>query len=211
MSETHWVTDEQLNLLSEANLARVRQALSRPNAVIFGWRYLFAAGTSRSPLIVGDFDQYERLIQQWSAGDHITLYDFDAVQSLALIHLRAVPASTVKSRLAEILGPILIDPLAEVTVVGRGRQPSGDSALMREMNEPTYEDWQLIESWYAKHGHEIAAFNTTIGNVDNRLDSDDRGQPIPTVTQPEGRRRIHALVDAKRPNTVGLVPRSGAY
>ncbi len=96
MPEPHssWVRDPPRDVLSEQNLAAIRGAFEKPEAVIFGWHYFYYGGSTRSELLFVNAEELINHFKQSRPGDHFTLYDLDSVAPLA------VPARSELARVA---------------------------------------------------------------------------------------------------------------
>ena len=198
-----WVMDPEANLMSPANLHRVEQVLARPMAGLFGWHYWYAGGSSRSSVTYTDFRSYLDEVEASRAGDHFTLYDFDASSSLAMATVRVGSGAVPDLRSLPQLTTLLAEPHAEVAIVARSPVGEMPAVHLVELNEPDDETWREVQ--------ELCAASAVTLVIDEAvLDLDEDGCVVATPS-PAGKRRLHAVVDAKRPSAEGLVPTSGPY
>src|SRR6478672_8643789 len=75
-----WAARPELDLFSAENRTAVRSALAQGSgAAVFGWHYFFAGGSSRDAIAFTDIASYEGYLERARPGDHLTLFDLDAV------------------------------------------------------------------------------------------------------------------------------------
>jgi hypothetical protein len=222
----NWVRDPPRDILSEQNLAAVRDALRTPGAVVFGWHYFYYGGSARSELLFVNAEELIKHVRQSRPGDHFTLYDLDSVAPLAVLHLgdassRSAISLTepVRSELARVGSE---SPGRAVVLVQRACEHDGRvtrcSMVVREPEDlvDTWEQTQEFDAhltWPRDGG--FMPLPAWFGELFAFDEPDlDRGEPngrsIASVSN-SYLRRIHALVDAKRPDDDGLIPTSGAY
>jgi hypothetical protein len=212
----NWVDRPEVNLFSDENMAAVLAAFQRRNAVVFGWQYSYFGGGSRSEVTFISPDQYLNHVERARPGDHFTLFDLDGLVDRAVLRLgdvrstdsleldAATPIGLAGSRRS--LDDVLGDEDAEVLVLRRFVGPLTGTIDVTLMSLPgtgseRQADFQRNLHWGRG---ELVLF-------DERLfHEDEHGGTVETVT-PLDRRRIHALIDAKRPSPEGTVPLSGAY
>jgi hypothetical protein len=191
------VLDDALNVLSVENVTRVRYSLTGGGSVAFGWQYFYAGGPSRSTVVASSEGDFFDLVDSAAPGDHFTLYDLDAVITLAIARL---DTPTTVNALGDAVSGFRADG-REVTMVLR----ASGFVHMTELSEADAWDDDLA-AWLSQPGSEVFLFDTTLGSPRNRLDADGNGQPINGGAPEAGRRRIHALIDAKHPDADGSVP-----
>jgi hypothetical protein len=213
---SNWVQRPPLDLLSDGNLAAVRGAFRHPRAVVFGWQYRYFGGGSRSTVAFTSTEEYFRHIERAKPGDHFTLFELDALLDRAVIHIGNVHSThfldldgstpVTIAGAHRSLHDVLTDEDAEVLVIRRfaGLLTGTIDVTLSELPGTGDEREVTFKRDLLWGRGELVMF-------DQRLfDEDEYGGIVETVT-PVERRRIHALVDAKRPSLEGTVPLSGAY
>ncbi len=205
-----WSEDPSLSLFSTENRANVERAFASPSAVIFGWHYFFAGGSSRSMVDFESYDTYHAAVERARPGDHFCLFDLDSLHNVALLHtgdVRSQQSVALDDAGEKILRPILADGRNELAVVGRHQPPGSDvpAAWVEELWDLADSDWDDFRRRCATTPGEVFVFHQDV------LDADQAGAPVRSVTATDGRRRVHALVDAKRPDEHGRVPSNGPY
>ncbi|QXC60965.1 hypothetical protein KSP35_22060 [Aquihabitans sp. G128] len=201
-----WVIGPALDLFTDDNRSKVQGVLGRPHAVVFGWQYHFAGGSGRTTVVFTAYAEYLACISEARPGDHFTLYDLDSLIPLAFLQ-RAV-TSTDRHELPEADWELVAQRLRrgqDMVLVRRSVASSGASEV--EVFEPTTpeDEWLAdLRDAVRSRGGELLGFEAAI------LDAGVTGI-VSSVTPTSGEGRIHALVDAKRPDRDGAVPLSGPY
>lgn len=213
---SNWVQQPSLNLLSDGNLAVVRGAFRHPRAVVFGWQYYYVGGSARGTVAFTSTEGYVGHIERAKPGDHFTLFELDALLDRALIHIGDIHSTHVlhldgstpvtKDGARRSLQDVVADEDAEVLVIRRFAGPlTGTIDVTLSELPGTGEEREVTFKRDLLWGRgELVMFDQRL------LDEDEYGGIVETVT-PVERRRIHALVDAKRPSLEGTVPLTGAY
>jgi hypothetical protein len=207
LAQETWIADPELDLFSEQNRSKVEDALSKPDAVVFGWHYHYAGGASRTDVVFTDYLDYLERTDWARPGDHFTLVDLDSAALLALARVGS-PGSPDSPMLTsaqwEDLGQRVRNG-KEVVVVRRYVALSG--AVEVELSHDTYPE----DEWLTAFKRELQAGRGELLIWDNEVFDESPTGSTSTVTPGPGSRRVHALVDAKRPSSNGTVPRSGPY
>ena len=213
---SNWVQRPTLNLLSDGNLAAVRGAFRHPGAVVFGWQYYYKGGSSRSTVAFTSPEEYLGHIERAKPGDHFTLFELDALLDRSVVHIGDIhsthildldgstPVTIAGARRS--LQDVLTDEDAEVLVIRRfaGLLTGRIDVTLSELPGTGDEREVNFKRDLLWGRGELVMF-------DQRLfDEDEYGGVVESIS-PVERRRIHALVDAKRPSLEGTVPLTGAY
>ncbi len=202
-----WSLDSTRDLLADANLGRVRAALT-PGNVIFGWHYFYAGGGSGKMFTFDDFESYREEVLKSRPGDHFTVYSLDRLLDRAIARAGA-PSSTDSPALETCLGAVKEAVAGENEVAFVWRYLDAATGSVRceadtlwDMSEP---DWAEFHGVWRNHPGQLAFF------LIETLDADQDGNPIETVSAIPPRRRIHAIADGKRPDERGFTPETGIY
>jgi hypothetical protein len=228
MPEPHanWVRDDPRDVLSEQNLAAIRDAFRKPGAVVFGWHYFYYGGSARSELLFVNPEELIKHLKQSRPGDHFTLYDLDSVAPLAVLHLGS-KSSTSAISLTELVRTELArlgsaSPSKAVVLMQRACERDGRvtrCSIVEREPEDLVDTWEQTQEFDAhltwpRDGTFIPPqdwFGELFALDETDLDRDEpSGRSITSVSSGY-LRRSHALVDAKRPDEDGLIPTSGAY
>ena len=197
-----WRRIAQRNALASTNVAALRAALagSGPLALVFGWHYYYAGGCSRTEIITRSADDLLTEIAASKPGDHFTLYSLAATAHLA-DHRMVLTAGAEQLLTAATEDAARLSREQEAVAVLAGPTPALETLYDLDQEEVS----DLRSAWQNAGSGEIFLFRSDI------LDHDAQGQPITSVSLPTGRRRIHALLDAKRPTLTGRTPAHGPY
>lgn len=187
----------------------MEEALSRPGALVFGWHYHYAGGGSRTRVRFHDYTSYLREVETARPGDHFTLFDLDTIAPHAFRREGSVDSSSgvsLSSDEWDDLRSRIEGEANEVVVVRRfiGPLTATVHSDVEEIWRPDDDEWVQFRSGLVWRPGEAVFF------TDEVFDLAPDGSLIEAVTAYPNR-RINALVDAKRPNAEGLVPRSGPY
>jgi hypothetical protein len=213
MDSGGWATNDDLNILSSANQAKIRSAFDQPGVVVFGWHYWYAGGMTRDAVILTSRGDFDREIARSRPGDHFTMYDLARMEGLAFVRFKepdslvdGKPVGPPTNRLDEALSDLSNLSWGEVNLVQRRRDPVSGATTgeLRTITSGQWTDWEALRSEPAFWRGEVFGFTTSV------LNEDAAGVPIAGVS-PLERRRVHALLDAKIPDLTGRVPRSGPY
>jgi hypothetical protein len=207
-SEDVWVDDPALNLFSDDNRSAVEAVLSRPGAVVFGWHHHFAGGSSRTGVVFTRYREYVAFVDQAKPGDHLTLFDPDSLTSLAFLRSGAVDSTD---------SPQLTG--ADWELLDQRVQSGHEIALVhrRSVAPPSSIEVDLIEAsvpedeWLAELQQQMSTARGELLGWDQAILDAGLVGTVGTVSPKPGDHRVHALVDAKRPNSSGKVPLSGPY
>ena len=209
-STAGWVRRSELDLLLAANLSAVEDALSRPGAMVFGWHYYFRGGSSRTGVQFHDFGSYLQYIERARPGDHFTLFDLDSIAAQAFLR-RGAANSSARLNLDDDewnqLRELLEDRSEGLVVVRRfvGPLTGTTHSDVDELWNPDDDEWTEFRRQLLWGLGEVLFFS------DQVLDLDSDGNQVNCVTPNSAAPRVHALVDAKRPSSEGLVPLHGPY
>jgi hypothetical protein len=194
----------------------VRTALEQPNAVVFGWQYHYYGGGSRTLVTFTDLEQYLRHIERAYPGDHFTLFRLDHLIDRAALHvgdIHSTRAFTLEDSTTIRVGgrvrplqDVLGDEWAEILMVRRFVGPLTGTIDVKPSELPgeDHERRQDFARDVAWGRGELIVFDQAV------FEEDEHGGVVTTIT-PTDRRRVNALVDAKRPDAEGLVPLGGSY
>lgn len=202
-----WVTDPVLDLFSAANRSKVEAALGNPTAVVFGWHYHLKGGASRSDVVFTDYGDYLAYTDRARPGDHFTLVDLDSVAPLAFARCGS-PESPDGPVLTAAAWADLVQRVRggrEVVAVRRYVAPTG--AVEVELSEDTIPE----DEWLSDLQRDLQDGRGELLIWKAELFDESPSGKVTTVTPAQGDRRVHVLVDAKRPSRDGKVPRSGPY
>lgn len=205
-STGRWVSEPELDLFSSTNLSAAEHALSRKGALVFGWHYHFKGGSNRTRVQFHDFDSFLRHVERSRPGDHFTLFDLDSLAPHALMRRGAAdsPARpTLEDSEWSQLRGLLSDRSFDLAVVRRFVGPL-TGTVVTEFWFPDDDEWIEFRRQFFSGLGEALFFS------DNVFDLDADGNQVNLVDAYPGR-RINALIDAKRPNSEGLVPLRGSY
>lgn len=202
-----WDNTPHRNLLSPENLERVRRQFGK-EGVIFGWHYYYAGGGSGSMFAFSDYESYYQELIQSRPGDHFTVYSPDMLLDQAIARIGSAGSDQpiwIDDRFAEVKNALAAGK--EVAFLWRRAAPETgriecDAGVLWDLAEG-----ELEQSLGLRSGRcgEFLFFLT------DTLDEDQEGIPIASVSATGGRRRVHAVVDGKRPNEAALMPASGPY
>lgn len=202
MPLSQWQVVDGRNILSAANLARLRNAFgpSSFDNLVFGFHYYYAGGCGHTNLAARSAEEILRGIEASRPGDHFTLYSLaeTAASAEAAILVDASALNSIDALLVELQ---LRSAGAELAVLFAAPAPELD--VVWKVNERDVAD--LRTAWTASgRGEGIAyVFRMEV------LDEDVEGATISSVTP--RRPRIRALLDAKRPKPDGSTPSRGPY
>ena len=211
-----WVDRPDVSLFSDENIATVLRAFQRQSCVVFGWQYFYFGGSSRSEVTFTSSDQYLRHVERARPGDYFTLFDLDELADRAVLRLGDV-RSTINLDL-DIVTPISLAGARRSLDDVLGDEDAAVLVIRRFVGALTGTIDVTVSSLPGTGDERQAEFQRNLqwgrGELvmfDQRLfDEDEHGGTIETVT-PIDARRIHALVDAKRPSPEGTVPLNGTY
>jgi hypothetical protein len=161
-------------------------------------------------------EEYFGHIERAKPGDHFTLFELNALLDRAVIHIGNVHSTHILdlegSTPVTIAGAhrslqhVLTDEDAEVLVIRRFAGLLTGTVDVTLSQLPGTGDEREVT-----FKRDLLWGRGDLVMFDQRLfDEGEYGGIVETVT-PVERRRIHALVDAKRPSPEGTVPLSGAY
>ena len=168
--------------------------------MVFGWHYYYAGGCSRTEIVTRSADDVLAEIEASKPGDHFTLYDLAHIAHLADHHVTLM--SDDQELLAEaVAAAARLSRENELVAVFAGPIPTLDT--LWDLDDQDLQE--LREAWHNAGTGDLFLFRSDI------LDQDAMGQPITSVSLPTGRRRIYALLDAKRPTSAGRTPAHGPY
>jgi hypothetical protein len=213
MESGGWVRNDELNVLSPVNQAKIKSAFGQPSVVVFGWHYWYAGGMTRDYVILVRREDFDNEVLRSRPGDHFTMYDLARMEGLAFVRFQepdslvdGKPVDPPLNRLKEALSDPTDVPGGEVILVQRRRDPASGSTTgeLRALTPGQLTDWEELLANPAFWRGEVYGFRASV------LDEDAAGDPIAGVS-PLERRRVHALLDAKIPDSTGRVPRSGPY
>ncbi|MBZ5608763.1 MAG: hypothetical protein LAP38_10920 [Acidobacteriia bacterium] len=201
----NWDNSPQRNLLLPDNLERVRGELAN-GGVIFGWHYYYAGGGSGSMFTFLDYESYYQELIQSHPGDHFTVFSVDRIAERAMLRVGSADSNqpiVIDQRLAGVKNALAASK--EIAFVWRHRVPgTGRTECDAGILDQTDEELEQCLDLRSGRSGEWVFF------LMDMLDEDEEGVPIKGVS-PGGRKRVHALVDGKRPNDAGLTPSSGPY
>ena len=213
MESGGWATNDDLNILFPANQAKIQSAFDQPSVVVFGWHYWYAGGMTRNYVILTSRADFDKEVLRSRPGDHFTLYDLASTEGLAFVRFQerdslvdGKPIGQPLNRLKKALSDPTDLRWGEVTLVQRRMDPASGSTTgeLRAISPGQWTDWEELLTDPAFWRGEVYGFTASV------LDEDAGGVPIAGVS-PLERRRVHALLDAKIPDSAGRVPRSGPY
>jgi len=206
-----WQDRPDHNLFSSLNLAVVSEVFAGNSAaVVFGWHYFFAGGSNRTEVVFTSNRDFLRYIERARPGDHLTLFDLEAVDQRAFLRV-GLRESTARVAMTEPEVAMIDERLIrgeEIAAVRRFVGPlTGEvEASVEELDGS--DDQAALDAtriaWTWARG-ELYLFEQST------FDEDGEGGLIETVSPGAQQRRVNALVDAKRPSDGGLVPLSGPY
>jgi hypothetical protein len=213
---SNWVQRPTLDLLSDGNLEAVRGALRHPRAVVFGWQYFYKGGSSRSSVAFTSPEEYFGHVERAKPGDHFTLFELDPLLDRAVVQIGHIhsthfldldgstPVTIAGAR--RTLQEVLTDEEAEVLVIRRFAGPLTGTIDVTLSELPGTGDERVVN-----FKRDLLWGRGELVMFDQQLfDEDELGGILESIS-PLERRRIHALVDAKRPSLEGTVPLTGAY
>ena len=202
-----WENIRSRDALSAENLDLVRSAFSLPDRVVFGWHYYYGGGGSGTLFCFSDFDRYYRELDASRPGDHFTVYSRNAILNKAICRVGEPGRDEAISFLD--LPIVLKEALRagkEICFLSSKRISDPDCV---ECNTGIL--WDLTDEEIQEElGLQSGRSGELLFFPLEKLDEDEAGQPITTVS-PGKRRRVNALVDGKRANDTGLTPSSGPY
>ena len=201
-----WDEMPSRNLLLPENLDLVRKELAN-DSVVFGWHYYYSGGRSGDMFCFSDYESYYQELSNSQPGDHLTVYSRNRVVTRAMVHV-GDPTSTQPFSNAHEFVEVKNALSAGKEIVflwchappETGRIECGAGALW----DPTEEEFQESLGLGSGRCGEFMFFQVEM------LDEDEAGVPIDSVS-PGSRRRVHAVVDGKRPDEAGFTPASGPY
>jgi hypothetical protein len=213
---SNWVQRPTLDLFSDGNLEAVRGALRHPRAVVFGWQYFYKGGSSRSTVAFTSPEEYFGHVERAKPGDHFTLFELDPLLDRAVVQIGDIhsthfldldgstPVTIAGAR--RTLQEVLTDEEAEVLVIRRfaGSLTGTIDVTLSELPGTGDERMVNFKRDLLWGRGELVMFDQQL------FDEDELGGILESIS-PLDRRRIHALVDAKRPSLEGRVPLTGAY
>ena len=207
--KSRWSGAEWRNVLSPENVERVRAAFEKPHNLVFGNHFYYYAGSSPSEFVFTDLDTYLAVVEASRIGDHFTSFSLADVRHLAFATFGSPESDAPIDPSGDELERLehLLKSDADVTVVRRKVDPSSDRTVgeVEGTCELDEEEWQeTLAEWRQLDG-ELLVFE------DDVLEQDQDGVPVYSVGADGDRRRVHALVDARRPNAQGRTPLSGSY
>ena len=198
--EEGWVANPAINLFTKEHSSAVEAALSRPGAVVFGWHYHFAGGRSRDGVVFTRYGEYVAYIDQAKPGDHITLFDLQSMTSLAFLRNGSVE-STDGPQLTDADWELLEQRVRggqEIALIHRhSAAPPG--SVEADLIEATYPE----DEWLAELQLEMSTAQGELLGWDQAVLDEGPFGTVALVNLRPGERRVHALVDATRPNSNG--------
>ncbi len=206
---TAWDSTPYRNLLLPENLERVRQEFAH-SGVIFGWHYYYAGGGSGTMFTFTDYESYHQELVRSRPGDHFTVYSLNTLADRAIVRIGTASSNQpilIDNRFVEVKNALAAGK--EIAFVWRRAVPETGSIECDAgtLSDPT--EQELEQSLGLGLGSDRCG-EFTFFLIDT-LDEDEEGVPIASVSVTGGRRRVHAVVDGKRPNEDGLTPPSGPY
>ncbi len=191
MSPLHDWSAEPLNLLSPEIVTAVSEAIDA--GIVCGLQAFYCAGHGPEPCAFADLNSYLRTIEDSRPGDQFTLWSVPALAARGLLLLRKQEAPVTEEELQKVKSWLNENQGREFIAVGyagKGVPP-----------EVTWGDYD----WFDRL-EDLARRCAPTGEF--------AALPLTDLLEPGACNRwsprLH-LVDAKRPNERGEVPRGGAY
>lgn len=189
-------------MLGRANRDSLSRALGHgsPRNIVFGFHYYYCGGRSYSSVASRSIDEVLDEIEASRPGDHFTLFSLAVLADLA--EMRATIRRDEPATLEEVVSAVRKASVStELVIVFDTDTPAVD--VLYDLDDRDARETHL--EWLARGDGDVYVFRMDL------LDQGSDGSVVSTVSPHSGNRRVHALVDGKRPTADGRTPERGTY